>query len=491
MTNSPFAKPDRNTVLLAIAGMFAIVAVLAAAAVFLSPDETGAAAVVDPADFVAPYGQDPPPSGVVHELNLTAAPTTTQLVGTATASTDVWSFNGTVPGPEIRIGLGDRVRVHLQNDLEVATSIHWHGIRVPNAMDGVPDINQEAIPPGGSFTYEFTPPDAGTYWYHSHKRGNEQLERGLYGSFVVEDAEPDPYSQDLVLLVDDWLLDAQGQLDPEFDSSDDIHHNGRWGSEVTVNGRSGGVVSARPGERLRLRMVNASNARIYQLRFGDLQAVAVAVDGLYAQAPLDPEGFELAPGNRVDLDVTIPVDASGPYVIGDRFTGIDPLPLITIDVNGDSVEPPTFDPPTGDVPDWRAATDWDPTTTFDLALVTEDLIEATGLAGDAVGTFRWTINDRSWPEPATHRAAAGRVEKLRFFNDSGAFHPMHLHGQFFQVVARNGDPVREGHFRDVVLLGAGDTVDIVVVPVDRGTWALHCHIQLHAEYGMMTLYEVT
>ena len=487
--NSPFTKPDRNTVLLALAGMVAIVALVAAAAVFLSPGSSDAVAVVDAADFVVPYGQEPLPSGVVQELTLTAAAATTQLDGST--STDVWSFNGTVPGPEIRIRLGDSVRVHVQNDLDVATSVHRHGIRVPNAMDGVPDINQDAIPPGGSFTYEFTPPDAGTYWYHSHKRGNEQLERGLYGSFVVEDAEPDPYSQDLVLLIDDWLLDPQGQLDPEFDSSDDIHHNGRWGLNLTVNGLSDGSISARPGERLRLRMVNASNARIYQLRFGDLQAVAVAMDGLYSEAPLAAEGVEIAPGNRVDLDVTIPVDASGPYVISDRFTGIDPLPLITIDVTGDAVEPPTFDPPTGEVPDWSAAFDWDPTATFNLSLIGEELSEATGLAGDAVGTFRWAINDRSWPEPATHQATAGRVEKLRFLNDSGAFHPMHLHGQFFQVVARNGEPVREDHFRDVVLLNAGDIVDIVVVPSDRGTWALHCHIQLHAEYGMLTLYEVS
>ena len=112
------------------------------------------------------------------------------------------------------------------------------------------------------------------------------------------------------------------------------------------------------------------------------------------------------------------------------------------------------------------------------------------LAGDAEGTFRWTINGRSWPEPTVHAATKNQVEKLRFVNDSGAFHPMHLHGQFFQVVARNGQRVREGYYRDTVLLSAGDIVDIVVVPADEGVWALHCHIQLHAEYGMLALYEV-
>jgi FtsP/CotA-like multicopper oxidase with cupredoxin domain len=491
MTDSAtFSKPDRQTILIALVFVVVIAGLLATAAVFLRDGtEDVAAAATDPSDFVASYAGAPLPSGITHELELTVAATTTEL-GRG-QQTNVWSFNGRVPGPAIKVALGDMVRITVRNELSDATSVHWHGIRVPNDMDGVPGVNQDPILPGESFTYEFTPPDAGTYWYHSHQRGNEQLERGLYGSFVVQDPKPKPYSQDIVWMIDDWLLDESGQLDPDFDSSDDIHHNGRWGTDITVNGQAAPTLAARPGERIRLRLINASNARIYQLRLGDLDASAIAMDGLGVQKPLLAEGLELAPGNRVDLDITIPVDASGNYIIGDRFTGIDPLPLGTITVAGEPVEGLDFDPPTVEIPDWSAAFDWDPTTTFNLAIVGEELTEATGLAGDAEGTFRWTINGKSWPEPTVHTATQNQVEKLRFVNDSGAFHPMHLHGQFFQVVARNGEPVREGHYRDTVLLSAGDVVDIVVVPADAGVWALHCHIQLHAEYGMLALYEVT
>lgn len=485
--SSVFTRPDRNTVLLGAGAMVLVVAAVALAALLLSPSKPDAIAT-DRADFVAPYGQDPLPSGTLHEISLVAAVGTTQLDDDA--STEVWSFNGTVPGPEIRIRLGDTVRVTVQNDLQVATSVHWHGLRVPNDMDGVPGINQPPILPGGSFVYEFTPPDAGTYWYHSHKRGNEQLERGLYGSFVVEDADPEAYSQDLVLMVDDWLLDPARQLDPEFDSSDDVHHNGRWGSDLGVNGKLNPTVTASPGERLRLRMVNASNARIYQLGFGELDAVAIAMDGLLVDTTFPADGIEIAPGNRVDVDVTIPATATGTFTIADSFTGIDPIPLVTLEISGDPVDPPRFEPPTSPVPDWSAAAEWAPNGTFELTLIGEETSEATGLAGDAVGVFSWAINGESWPEPGRYTSGLGTADKLRFVNDSGAFHPMHLHGQFFQVVARNGVPVREGHFRDTVLLDAGDTIDVVVVPLDVGVWALHCHIQLHAEYGMLTLYEV-
>jgi len=489
-SSSPFARPDRNTVLIAALGLVLIAGGLVAALMLLSPAVPEALAL-DPSTVVAPYGQDELPSGAIHEVSLVAAAGTMRLDGVDVDN--VWSFNGSVPGPEIRIQLGDTVKITVQNDLDVATAVHWHGIRVPNGMDGVPGITQDPIAPGSSFVYEFTPPDVGTYWYHSHKRGNEQLERGLYGAFVVEDAEPAAYSQDVTLLVDDWLLDQVGQLDTDFDSSEDLHHNGRWGNALSVNAEILPTITAAPGERLRLRLVNASNGRIYQLRFGELDAVAIAMDGFYVDRPLPVDGLEIAPGNRVDIDVTIPVDAKGSFVIADSLLSFSPVPLMTLEVSGDPVDPPSFAPPTAPVPDWSDAIEWEPNGTFELSLIgDEDIAEdqPTGLAGDFGGVFGWAINGRVWPDHRTHVASLGQAEKLRFVNDSGAFHPMHLHGQFFQVVARNGVPVCEGHFRDTVLLNSTDTVDIVVVPTDVGVWALHCHIQLHAEYGMFTMYEV-
>ena len=180
------------------------------------------------AELSTAYPVERSPDRDVREFDLTAAPTTVDLAEGATV--DVWAYEGTVPGPELRVALGDTVVVNLRNELPQATSIHWHGVRVPNAMDGVPGVNQEAVPPGDEFRYEFVPKDAGTFWFHSHNRGSEQIERGLYGSLVVIDPDEPEYDQDLVWVIDDWLLDQDGSLIESFNEPHDVSHNGRWGN---------------------------------------------------------------------------------------------------------------------------------------------------------------------------------------------------------------------------------------------------------------------
>ncbi|NNC81362.1 MAG: multicopper oxidase domain-containing protein, partial [Acidimicrobiales bacterium] len=165
-------------------------------------------------ELSAAYPAERAADGDVREFDLTAAPTTVDLAEGVTV--DVWAYEGTVPGPELRVALGDTVVVNLRNELPQATSIHWHGVRVPNAMDGVPGVNQEAVPPGDEFRYEFVPKDAGTFWFHSHNRGSEQVERGLYGSLVVIDPDEPEYDRDLVWVIDDWLLDQDGSLVESF-----------------------------------------------------------------------------------------------------------------------------------------------------------------------------------------------------------------------------------------------------------------------------------
>ena len=139
----------------------------------------------------------------------------------------VWAYNGSVPGPELRIRLGETLRVRFTNRLPQPTTIHWHGVRVPNAMDGVPYVTQPPVEPGGSFTYEFTPKDAGTFWFHPHVRSSEQVERGLYGVLVVEDRAPPPYTRDVVWVLDDWLLDETRQIFDRFNTMHDLMHDER------------------------------------------------------------------------------------------------------------------------------------------------------------------------------------------------------------------------------------------------------------------------
>ena len=225
-------------------------------------------------EFSGAYPAGPAQGGGVVDVELVARPSSASL--TAEAPTEVWAYNDSVPGPALRVRLGDTLRVVLRNELPMATTVHWHGVRVPNAADGVAVVTQAPVEPGQSFTYEFTPPDAGTFWYHSHFAGSEQLERGLYGSLVVEDPDEPTWPTDVVWVIDDWLLDDTGQVDAAFNTPSDVEHNDRWGTLVTVNGSTQTLLGAAPGQRLRLRLVNASNGRVYAPRFDGLPASVIA-----------------------------------------------------------------------------------------------------------------------------------------------------------------------------------------------------------------------
>ncbi|MFZ9162740.1 MAG: multicopper oxidase domain-containing protein, partial [Burkholderiaceae bacterium] len=152
------------------------------------------------------------PTPDVKTLTLTASPAAIQVGPDGTQPTQLWCFNGQFPGPEIRVRQGDRLRVRFVNQLPQPSSIHWHGIRLPNHMDGVPGLTQDPVPPGGEFLYEFDCPDAGTFWYHPHFNSAEQLGRGLIGALVVEERTPPAVDQDLTWVLSDLRVDAQGRL---------------------------------------------------------------------------------------------------------------------------------------------------------------------------------------------------------------------------------------------------------------------------------------
>lgn len=436
-------------------------------------------------EFAGSYPRHASPNGTVREVQLVAAPSTVTLFDGR--SFDVWAYNGQVPGPTLRVHLGDTVRISFTNKLAQATTIHWHGVRVPNAMDGVPGVTQPPIAPGDTFLYEFTPKDAGTFWFHPHLRSSEQVERGLFGALIVEDATPPPYSRDELWVVDDWLLTPEGTLNNQFNTRHDLAHDGRWGNMVTVNGQRTPRLEVRPGERLRLRLLNVANGRVFAPDFSALDAKVIAVDGLYAGRPLSPAGFELAPGNRLDLDITIPSGARGQaFTVFDRFTR-QAIALAEIAVEGEPVSTPRFESPArAHIPAWQRPEEPTP-------LRAEFRLNSR--SGGPFG-IQWTINDAAMdhtthalPEHRQH-LPIGQFSRLRFVNDSFRLHPMHIHGLFFKVLARNGAPVDEPHFRDTTLVHPKETVDIGTVPEDPGLWMLHCHILEHAESGMMTVVDV-
>ena len=199
--------------------------------------------------------------------------------------TPIWGYDGACPGPTLRIKQGDELKVRLVNDLDQATTVHWHGLRLPNGMDGVPHLTQEPIEPGQSFDYHFAAPDAGTFWYHTHFGSSEQLARGLYGILIVEEREPVEVDRDLTLVVDDWRLRDDGSIEPSFGNFHDAMMAGRLGQYITVNSEDALNLSLRTNERLRLRIINTANSRIFLLRIARHQVRVMAVDG----QPCPPE----------------------------------------------------------------------------------------------------------------------------------------------------------------------------------------------------------
>ncbi|MFN7130972.1 MAG: multicopper oxidase family protein [Myxococcales bacterium] len=434
-------------------------------------------------EFAGAYPDEASPNGRVRAFELVAAEAELPLIDGNKLR--VWAYNGQVPGPTLRIRLGETLRVRFVNRLPEPSTIHWHGIRLPNDMDGVPTPKRPAIPPGGKFTYEFTPKDAGTYWFHPHIRSSEQVERGLFGVLIVEDAQPPAFDREEVWVLDDWLLDETRQVHGRFNTRHDLAHDGRWGNVITVNGRTDTRLVLATGERVRLRMVNVANGRIFAPQFEGVRARVIAVDGLYLREPIPLTRFELAPGNRLDLELVADEETSRAFQVIDTFYAKRPNRLAELVVDGAVDKRPALQLPTAHVPAWRGG----------LELPVHQVFRLNARQGGEFG-IEWTINDHAFAghhhdHPAIVTLQRKRWYRLQFANDSYRLHPIHIHGMFFRLLARNGQPVDEPFFRDTVLVHGRETVDIALVPTDVGDWMMHCHILEHAEAGMMTMVAVT
>lgn len=421
-----------------------------------------------------------------------------QLLPPQYGETEVWGYNGGAPGPEIRLAQGARLQRTLVNDLPAPTSIHWHGIRLPNGMDGVSGLTQDPVASGEAFDYDFTVPDAGTYWYHAHYRSIEQVARGLYGPLIVEEADAIDIDQEEVLLLDDWLVDPKtAQIDSDFEALHDRSHAGRNGNYVVTNGTFGLTKQVQQNNRLRLRLINAANARIFELRFAGLDGWVVALDGMPLASP-EPltEYLLLSPAQRADVivDVTAaPSDAAGVFVVLDQQT----IPQVIFDVTGigsQSRRPaPLALPPNG-----HSMVSLADTERRELRMEGGAMggLRSATLGGETMGFRQLASSGQFW----AFNGAIGRMEddpllriergthvRLAIKNDTAFPHAMHLHGMHFHEIADDGSI---GPLRDTTLLFGDQTRDIAFVADNPGTWLLHCHMLAHAASGMTTKIEV-
>lgn len=416
------------------------------------------------------------------------------LLGRGEPETPVWGYEGSVPGPVLRYRQGDRLHVEVDNALEVDTTVHFHGIRMPNAMDGVPHLTQPPIARGGRFAYDFVLPDAGTYWYHPHLASSVQVGRGLYGALVIEEARPPEVDRDIVCVLSDWRLDSGGRIVDNFGNAHDATHGGRIGNTGTVNGRVRASVEVAAGERIRLRLVNAANARIFNLRFEGHVPIVIALDG-HPVAPHAPEQGHvlLGPAQRADLIV----DCVGAPGSVHRVIDASPhgRPYRALDLAYAST--PALGVQRGGVP----ALEPNPVAQPDLAKATTHRIVFTG---GMMGTLPdqkahpgmfWTVNGMPHPADAHDhepmlKLAQGRSYRFELVNDTAWPHPIHLHGHAFRVLSRDGTPLARETWSDTVLLDADQRAEIAFVADNPGKWMFHCHVLEHQASGMMAVIEV-
>jgi FtsP/CotA-like multicopper oxidase with cupredoxin domain len=424
---------------------------------------------------------------------LRAGPAEQHLVGAGNPSTGVWAYGASVPGPELRFRQGERLRIEVENALPVDTTVHFHGIRLPNAMDGVPHVTQPPIAAnGGRFVYEFDLPDAGTYWYHPHLGSPEQVGRGLYGALVVEEREPQAVDRDLVWVLSDWRLDREARIAGGFMSFMDASHAGRIGNTVTVNGAIRESFAVRAGERIRLRLVNASNARIYGLRFEGHKPWVIALDG-HPVAPRAAEQVVLGPAMRADVLLECTAAPGSRHRVIDDFYPRRAYRLLDLQYADGKAGRKSF-------PD-LAALPANPVAQPDLARAERHRVVFGGGMMGAMPSQRqhrgmfWTVNGEIMPE-GEHRHAPmltlsrGKSYLLELVNDTSWHHPIHLHGHVFRVLRRNGRPVDGVEWGDTVLIDPDTRAEIALVADNPGDWMFHCHVLEHQASGMMAVVRV-
>jgi FtsP/CotA-like multicopper oxidase with cupredoxin domain len=449
----------------------------------------------------------------------------------------MYAFNGQYPGPLIEAVRGSELTVIFRNRLPHASTVHWHGLRLDSRSDGVPDLSQPAVPPGGLFTYHLRFPDAGIYWYHPHVREDIQQELGLYGNMLVRPdsgAQYGPANREAVLMLDDILVNDDGLVPLGLESPTHTLM-GRFGNLLLVNGEPRYQLSVKRGEVVRFFLTNTSNTRTFNLSLPGARLKVVGSDaGPYAREAW-VESVVIGPAERYVVHARF--DRPGPTALVNKVRGLDHLygrffaetdTLGVVEVGGGRTREDlsaSFDAlrtdtaASGELERFRRRAEGARQEALILTLETRDLPAVTNrlMQLDSIyfspmewsGTMpmmnwastgrqvRWILRDPSTGRENMDVAwgfRRGEPVRIRLVNERRSFHamqhPIHLHGQRFLILSVNGVPDEHPVWKDTVLLPAGSVVDILLDASNPGRWMLHCHIAEHLSADMMTRFDV-
>ncbi len=449
--------------------------------------DTGTPTAPEACGYTAMPDEDPA-EGVV-ELTLSASQFAWDP-GTGVPLDGGMAFNESVPGPVLEARLGDRVKVHFTNDTDMDMSLHWHGLRVTPEMDGIMQMMGDAIGPGESFDYEYTIVDGGFYWFHTHMDTATTIEAGLYGPILLHAPDEVAPDCDMPLVLDDVLLDEDTlQIAPPDTSM--MQLMGRLGNVLMANGRSDRRVAWTKGQTTLLRLVNASNARYWDLSLEGHEMTVVGSDGGFLAAPYTVDHLVMAPGERVMVVVEATGEPGAEYrLMNKRFQlheedgdmiEYDPMgdgenPVMSFVYGEGTVAGSGWTQPTPDAPAWSGPVEnvghhW---------LLEEDM------AGGTV-----SIDGETWPDVPMVDVMMNTDTTFEVENASEMHHPFHIHGNRFQVVEVGGvAPAEAQGWKDTFDIPPRTTVKLVSALDNPGEWMYHCHILEHADGGMAGLMTV-
>jgi len=452
------------------------------------------------------------------------------------------AYNGSVPGPVIKVPQGGEVTINFKNEMDVPTTIHSHGVRLANSYDGVPGVTQPEIPPGGSFSYKIRFPDAGVFWYHPHMREDYTQELGLYGNYIVVPTNSSfwsPANIELPLFVDDILLDGSG-IAPFKTDTVERTLMGRFGNVMLLNGDPEFSLSVEKGSVARFYLTNSANTRVFNLSIPGTRIKLVGSDGGRYEKEAFVEEVMLAPSERAVIEVFF--KDAGMYEIR-HMTPTTEYVLGKITITDRLASPSyvrQFETIRDDgsirteVPDLDSHLSRRPDKYLTLSVGMEGMMSSMmqggssdghahdhGSMGSMMGSMGaaapiewedhmpemnavsddvntvWKIVDRQTKKENMDihwTFNEGNRIKISIFNDDHSMHPMqhpiHFHGQRFLVLSRDGVENTNMVWKDTVLIGAGETVDILLDASNTGQWMAHCHIAEHLHSGMMFEFNV-